>query len=619
MAKIENNKAISNNQKLENSKFNFYYLIILFLTLIIPPFVLLNGIDNVFERPKTLLLVSGAALLIGLYVIRFLRGKPVPVSGSDTSKIVIFLLLLNGFNLFYTKNYYYTCFAAAMHVSSLIVFYITAINIDSKKAFWLLIAVALSGLFVATDSWLQFFDIFLLFKGHPGMMIVGTIGNPDHLGAYLLFPLFALTGLFFLTKGKYRWLAGLIFLFIFSAFLVVRARASWIAFAIAFPIFLGIIKKIHCFSIRTYLKAHAVSSLSVILIMLLLFSVAWYKMPPRFQNTLSPSSIFESTTLQQRFYKYWPSAIWLFEQNPLFGNGFWSYRNMVYTAQAEIYKKDKDFFKNYDAPKPREAHNDLIEVFNEGGIVLGFALLFFLVIVLRHGWMIIKNDQIENKARIITATAFSATIAIMIASIFFFPFRVNTTIFMAALMMGLVESLYLSNLNLIQFKSAKKTGGNALLIALISLSLIGFVWVTAIKPLLGEREFFKYHVSLNKGDYRSAENHVLKALKYDPLNTAYNIDTSELYLVVFKDPQKANDYLEKAINHFNGDIVEWAFYDIKGHLKLQLGSLLEAKAAFERALYLYPEDEKAQQGLAVVNKILAEKVNRPPEKPKAQN
>jgi O-antigen ligase len=623
MPEQNKNKIILDNPKLEYSKFNFFYLIILFLTLAMPIFVLVNILENPFEKPKTLLLVSGAALLIGLYAARFLRGKPVPVAATHTPKILILLLLLNVFNLFYTKNYYYSCIAAAMHVSCLSIFYMTAIYMDQKKAFWILIAAGVSGFLVAIDSWLQCFDIYLLFKTRLDY-IVGTIGNSNHLGAYLLFPVFILLGLFFLLKGKTRWLMGAIFLFIFGAFLISRARASWLAFMISFPLFYFFIRKIYHFSIWKFITWHVASAMITVLAVAILL-LTWFIMPQRVHDILSPSGILESDTLYLRTNKYWPPSFWLSMQNPLFGHGFWSYRNLVYEAQAEINLKKPDFFKNYPSPKPREAHNDLIEIFNEGGIILAVSLFSFLLIVLKHGWRVIRDENLETATRLITATAFTTTIGVMGSALFFFPFRVNTTMFMAALMTGIMEGMYLSNYNLIQMKSTVKSGVHYVLIFLTGLTLIGFTWFMALKPLIAEKAFTGYRKYRAMGEYhlnqkdiktaqwevQKAQENLTRALAYDPLNTAYNIDASIFYINFFQDYQKANDYLEMAINHFNGDIVLWSLYDIKGRFKLQLNSPQEAKAAFAKALKLYPEFEPAKAGLVIAEKALAERANQP--------
>jgi tetratricopeptide (TPR) repeat protein len=204
-----------------------------------------------------------------------------------------------------------------------------------------------------------------------------------------------------------------------------------------------------------------------------------------------------------------------------------------------------------------------------------------------------------------------------------------------------MEGIYLTHFQLLQIKTFKKTSGNSLLIILVCILLIGFCKVTAVDPLRAEMTMRKYDPHLDAALYfyyqkqyqrsqeklKNAEETLIKVLGgveidkngkaikvegLDPLNTAFNLKACLFYVTPLKmDYQKANDYLEKAINHFNGDIVLWSLYDIKGRLKLQLGSPLEAKVAFEKALHLNPEFRPAQVGLAIAEKALAEKATQP--------
>jgi len=114
-------------------------------------------------------------------------------------------MLLNFFSFFYTKNDYYTNVAVTMHVTSLLFMYFLSLHLSGRTAFWLLVLTALSGVLVSIETWFEFYDKSVLFQWMtPGSMVIGTIGNSNYLGAYLLFPLLAFTALIFLLKGKLR-------------------------------------------------------------------------------------------------------------------------------------------------------------------------------------------------------------------------------------------------------------------------------------------------------------------------------------------------------------------------------------------------------------------------------
>ncbi len=117
-------------------------------------------------------------------------------------------------------------------------------------------------------------------------------------------------------------------------------------------------------------------------------------------------------------------------------------------------------------------------------------------------------------------------------------------------------------------------------------------------------EHFQYKKSLGQGKAKEAEKFILKAIKYDPHNSAYCLYASQLYMNVLKDFGKARDFIERAIIDYNGDITGWSIHFIKGLLKFQMGNLFDAKAAFEKSLYYNPTFEIARQKLNEVNKVI---------------
>ncbi len=49
------------------SKFNLYIIIIFILTLMVPVLVLPMVVDNAFNAPKTMLILIGVSLMLGIY------------------------------------------------------------------------------------------------------------------------------------------------------------------------------------------------------------------------------------------------------------------------------------------------------------------------------------------------------------------------------------------------------------------------------------------------------------------------------------------------------------------------------------------------------------------------
>jgi tetratricopeptide (TPR) repeat protein len=231
-------------------------------------------------------------------------------------------------------------------------------------------------------------------------------------------------------------------------------------------------------------------------------------------------------------------------------------------------------------------------------------IVLFLILLFSHAWKVIHDEKIEQTIRVMAAATSCAVVAILLTAFFFFPFRINSTLFMTALMMGLTEGFYLRSYGWVAAARIQGSETKTLLIPVVILILIGIVWYKGIHPFQSEVEHFKYKMALAQGNSKVAEQHILKALEWDPHNTVYNFYACQIYMNLLKDFGKASDYIEKATYDYNGDIIRWSLFYIKGLLKFQSGSLYEAKAAFEKALYYNPEFGEARQKLEEVIKVL---------------
>ncbi|PKN64441.1 MAG: hypothetical protein CVU57_14475 [Deltaproteobacteria bacterium HGW-Deltaproteobacteria-15] len=576
-------------------RWNASIAILFLLTLTTPVIVLPWSLENAFVAPKSALILAGISILLGIYILKCINGSLVLVPGAGTTPIFLLLIVLNFSSFFYTENYYYTVVAAALNTACLLLFYFVSIYMDGKKALWLFVTAAAAGFLVSLETWLQFLNVFVLFpRAQPGFNVVGTIGNSNYLGAYLLSVLLIVGGLAFIGRGYFRWISIGLFAFVFAAFLFSRARASWLGFGLSFPLFLYLMARIHGYRLRV--KPAVAGALAVLVVGV----GVWYFAPEQ-----SWRSWTSTKTLNLRTQKYSASSWWLFKKSPLFGQGLWSYRNLVYSAQAEINKSDPEFFKNYPEPKPRRVHNEFLEILNDGGLLAAVVLALFMAAVMGHGWRVVRNDAIDSGDRIISATAFSSIIAILVTAVFFFPFRVSSTLFMTALMLGIMECMYLRNYGLLSIARFSMMPGLRLVLTPVAvLVLVGFFWYTGIRPLMGELEHFEHRNALAQRNYRKAEEHLLKAIDWDQRNTAYCMAAAQLYMGPFQELGKARDFIERAIVDFNGDITLYSLYLVKGVLQFRMGNLYEARNAFEKALYYYPEFPEARQKLQEVRRVI---------------
>ncbi len=585
---------------------NPYSVIIWILSLVVPVLVLPGVLDNAFDTPKTVLIILGAAVAAALMGIRLLTGKPLRVPDTAFPLLLLLIVGLNVFSFFYTKNPYYTIVASSMWIACLVLIHVVSTQVNRTGMIVILALSVLAGVLVAVESYLQFFGVFVLFKwGYKGMMVMGTIGNSNYLGAYLVFPLFCALGMVFLVRGTWRRLIpGALFFFIFGAFLCTRGRAGWVGFFLALPFFVLLLKRVYGISLIPFARNHFRSLAAGTVLMLALGSAAWFAAPDSFHSLMRFENVTRSDTLRLRVSKYFKASIWLFKQSPLFGTGIWSYRSLVYEAQAAINQREGDFFKDYPEPKPRKVHNEYLETLNDGGLVAASVLLVFLILVMRHGWLVIRDERADRVDRILASTAFSALVGILLAALFFFSFRINSTVFMTSLMVGILEGTYVRHSGRVRETSLSRSPANKALIPIVLLMIAGLVWYTGVRRFTSEMEHFAYKQALGKGQPQVAETHLLRALDYDPHNSSYCLYAAQIYIHVLPNFVKANEFIERSIIDYNGDITRWAAFYLKGILKLQTGSLFEARQAFEKSLYYNPEFDLARQKLHEVNEII---------------
>jgi O-antigen ligase len=584
------------------------FAVIILLTLLVPLVILPNRLENAFFAPKALLIFAGISLLLGITAIRFVHGRPVHRSSASTPYWLLVLIALNFSSFFYTENYYHTKVAALLNLNCLLLFYFVSLHVDSRRAVWILAAVAVSGVLITALVYLQFSGHYLLIQwARPKAKVMGTIGNSNYLGAYLLFPVFALAGLSVLAKGKFRWLSIGLLVFVLGALLFSRARASWLGLVLSGPVFLILIRRIYAFSVMQYVRSHPKRLLGYAAILLVLVAGLGFMAPDRFYDRLAFSKWTKTKTLGLRWNKYFRASWWLFKENPLLGTGLWSYRNRVYDAQAEIHKKDPSFFKGYEKPQPRRVHNEYLEILNDGGLVAAaFLFVFVFVVLKRHGWQVIRDPGIPIPDRVVAATAFSALTGILTAALFFFSFRLSSTLFLTALMMGIIEGVYLRNAGLLSETQQRGFPLAHLVSAAVVAMLLCLFFFRGYRPFQAELAYFQYKQAAARQNARAAETRILRALTYDPHNSLYCLYAGQLYMNIIRNPVKAGEFFERALVRFNGDLTMWDLYYVKGLLEYKKGSLFDAKYAFEKALYYNPNFLPARNQLKKVDKILKE-------------
>lgn len=288
----------------------------------------------------------------------------------------------------------------------------------NKPDIILFTAFLLSGLLQALYGIMQLYSI------SPGIVsnqfiVIGTLGNPDYFGGYLVsIAPFAL-GIFILSKNqkiftKFFIIIALISflgcLFILPSTL---SRASWLACSAGIVFILW--QKYHFtekFKIIFNTKIKMVSVVAMSLIIFLVIIAGVYQ--------IKPESAFGRLLL-------WKVSLNMIEENPLVGVGFNKFDVAYNNYQADYFAKGNGSnTEKLLADNVRHAHNEYLQIGAEIGLI---GLLIFLGIIFSAFKFSCKNDE-PNAVRLLTEKAIinlsakASLIALLVFALFSFPLHI---------------------------------------------------------------------------------------------------------------------------------------------------------------------------------------------------
>lgn len=345
---------------------------VFFTTIIVSPFLVLNGINNPYEFPKFIFIVLVSQLL----AITFLFYK-TEIKFDLITKIVflfigvLFLANLNGLD-FRTSllGNPWRHQGLLLYLSCLILF-LSAKNIYDKK--YIELSIQISGILLGLITILEFISINngINFPTYNGR-VVATMGNPNFLGGYLALALIFI--LFQEFKNKYlkpTW----IFIISISIF-ITQSKSALIALVIAL-----ISYSIFKLKIKNYLKF-------IISFLIIGLFIAFLNQSNLFQR----ESVWDTRTL------IWEKGIDKISINPILGVGQDNFEL--------VFPKELNFTVD-------NAHNIFLETIISSGFI---GLILFLSILIVG----FKNKEFKYKLFLITFLTISFFNPLFISGIVIF-------------------------------------------------------------------------------------------------------------------------------------------------------------------------------------------------------
>jgi O-antigen ligase len=303
-------------------------------------------------------------------------------------------------------------------------------------------------------------------------------------------------------------------------------------------------------------------------------------------------------------YHYWMIALNLWKKRPIFGWGMNSFSKETFECQAEMNEKDPSLLgykdEQQDIPAkytcyPERAHNDLIEMLSDGGIV-GFILLAGFMGTTIYSAVVSGNYILLG-----------GLICLMVHGCMFYTLSSFSYIPYVVLAACVAQPS-----NIIWYSIP-------LPIAIIGVLAIAKLCINRIiKPQMAMIWTNKSVSIVDNIDNTTIEG-VQKGfnLQNEYINKAVNLDDTSgnvLHIAVThkmkRDKWLALHYAERGIHLYDGTMRLPELFARCGELQMWCGNIGSAKKSLDYAIFLNPRLDRARKVLAHIGRMEREKINK---------
>jgi len=132
---------------------------------------------------------------------------------------------------------------------------------------------------------------------------------------------------------------------------------------------------------------------------------------------------------------------------------------------------------------------------------------------------------------------------------------------------------------------------------IVILILVFIIWTQGIDRLLGEIEFMKFKTVASTVE---AEKHLVKALRYDPDSSYYQIEAAFFYFYTNKRIE-ANNLTNKVIATHNGDLTPYSYWYFKALLDATIRDRKATLYDLNKSLYYNPNYKESIEALRQIH------------------
>jgi hypothetical protein len=579
------------------------------------PAVYHTGFDSAFTLPKLTLIRVVTLIIIGLWGVQIFAQGHVRVRRSPLNKWLIGYGLVSALTTLFSTYFWVSFFGdqgrfigLMTWVNLLFLIFVVITFFQNKRdiqtylrlSVWTAIILSIYGLLqfkgiVGAEGW----------DHDPTLRIFGTLGHSNHFGAYITFHIMLLVGMWFNARTVSRkWLYGIAVLPMVTTIFATASRGAFFSLVAAVFVFTCAI----AFQHRKWIHKKRKQWITVFVIAIVAIGIFNKPLINRFENL----SLTQRTVSTMQFIKegnvpdrvsWWYSALAMTRDNPVFGHGLSTFRDVYNSYRRTDYRVPGDI---QDTFSPETAHMEYLHIAATQGLA---GLFFYLGLIFCWAsflFKVMRDPDVGGAKKITALSLFSAGIVYLVQVLM--SFGVIGTLLPFVLMIGVSASLYHMESDPLpqskQFKTLHLVRGRKAAFVLVVLTFVAFsAWFT-LRQAKAEFQLRQGDIAKSQGEVALMLDHYKEATHTMPWMYEYwqRLGEGAFYFGTYDNDDL--DILEILIET-SVDAYEQAYKrmrtmpSIQGNLALSItvyADILEAKGQTvgleelrERSLELYRE------------------------------
>jgi tetratricopeptide (TPR) repeat protein len=353
----------------------------------------------------------------------------------------------------------------------------------------------------------------------------------------------------------------------------------------------------------------------------------------KIKSRISVTQLTQDSSYKRRI------AIWKFtgmmiKDRPLLGSGLGTFKYNTLRYQAKFFDQGQNR-TIYPYGFAEKAHNEYLQLWTELGIIGLSIFIWLMVIYFNYGIKMLQKTRDDYKRGILIGLM-GAVVAILVDSLFGFPFHLPASIILFWIVLGLSMVINKDNNQIKErFKKKRKLDRGfsfELILKIMIISFSIFLIITLIRPFMARVDWYYDTKELENENWDGAINICSDAVRWDPwfgqgyYDIGYSLMRKGLFYEAVKYFEKAQKYIDLpglpnnlAAVYINTGQLDKGMVELKQAILYQkdeklmvplystLGSVYNkqektelAEKSFKNALKIDPDFVNAHYGLAQV-------------------